>query len=108
MRSSEEKYQGRLFDLALPPLELECGSTLNNTGGGDNQTSGASFRIIADTQNWDNSVGTSTPGQSGDPHSPHYRDLFDLWAKGKYFPIFFSRDKIESVTEKTIVLQPAG
>jgi penicillin amidase len=84
------------------------GSTLNNTGGGDNQTSGASFRIIADTENWDNSVGTSNPGQSGDPESPHYRDLFDLWAKGKYFPIFYSREKIESVEEKRIVLEPGS
>jgi penicillin amidase len=84
------------------------GSTLNNTGRGDNQTSGASFRIIADTENWDNSVGTSAPGQSGDPASPHYRDLFDLWAKGKYFPMFYSREKIESVTEKKLVLEPAS
>jgi penicillin amidase len=84
------------------------GSTLNSTGSGDNQTSGASFRIIADTENWDNSVGTSNPGQSGDPESAHYRDLFDLWAKGKYFPIFYSREKIDSVTEKTLVLEPAS
>jgi len=25
--------------------------------------------------------------------------LFELWSRGKYFPIFFSRDRIESVTE---------
>ncbi len=84
------------------------GSTLNNTGQGDNQTSGASFRIIADTENWDNSVGTSAPGQSGDPESPHYRDVFDLWAKGKYFPIFYNREKIESVTEKKLILEPVS
>jgi penicillin amidase len=84
------------------------GSTLNNTTSGDNQTSGASFRIVADTENWDNSVGTSNPGQSGDPESPHYRDLFDLWAKGKYFPIFYSREKIESVTKKTLILEPGS
>ena len=56
--------------------------TVHNTGGGDNQTSGGSFRIIADTDDWDNSVGTSNPGQSGDPDSPHYGDLFELWARG--------------------------
>ncbi len=81
--------------------------TVHNTGGGDNNTSGASFRIIADTEDWDNSVGTSNPGQSGDPDSPHYRDLFELWARGKYFPVFFTREKIESVAEETFVLQPA-
>jgi penicillin G amidase len=81
-------------------------STVNATGNGDNQTSGASFRIIADTANWDNSVGTNTPGQSGDPQSPHYRDLFESWANGKYFPIFFSRSKIESVAGERISLAP--
>ena len=83
-------------------------STVNNTGRRDNQVSGGSFRIIADTENWDNSVGTSAPGQSGDPSSPHYRDLFKLWATGKYFPVFYSRAKVESVTEETLLLQPEG
>ncbi len=83
------------------------GRTLNNTGNGDNQTSGASFRIIADTENWDHSVGTNAPGQSGDPDDPHYHDLFDLWAEGKYFPVFYSRTTIESVAERTERLVPA-
>jgi penicillin amidase len=83
-------------------------STLNNTGGGDNQTSGATFRVALDVADWDNSVATSSPGQSGDPESPHYRDLFQLWARHQYFPLFFSREKIESVTENRYVLEPAG
>ena len=84
------------------------GRTVNNTGNGDNQTSGASFRIIADSENWDNSVGTNSPGQSGDPDNVHYRDLFDLWARGQYFPIFYSREKVESVVEQTTNLEPAA
>jgi penicillin amidase len=83
-------------------------STLNNTGGEDNQTSGATFRVVLDVFNWDNSVGTNSPGQSGDPENPHYRDLFPLWAKNRYFPLFYSREKIESVTESRLVLEPAG
>lgn len=82
------------------------GSTVNNTGHKDNQTSGATFRVIADTSNWDNSVGTTAPGQSGDPTSPHYRDGFRLWVEGKYFPVFFDREKIESVTEERWRLEP--
>ena len=84
------------------------GGTVHNTGGGDNQTSGASFMIIADTGNWDNSVGLNTPGQAGDPASPHYRDLFDVWARDRYFPIFFSRARIDSVTESVTELEPTG
>ena len=84
------------------------GGTVHNTGGGDNQTSGASLMIIADTANWDNSVGLNTPGQAGDPDSPHYRDLFEVWGRDRYFPIFFSRAKVDSVTESTTLLRPAG
>jgi penicillin amidase len=76
------------------------------TGEGDNQVDGGSFKIIADTENWDNSLGLNTPGQSGDPASPHYRDLFELWARGKYFPIFYSRPKVESVAEERLLLEP--
>ena len=82
------------------------GYTVNNTSDDDNQVSGASFRIIADVGDWDRSLGTNTPGQSGDPASPHYRDLQGLWAVGKYFPAFFSRAKVESVAETTTVLRP--
>jgi penicillin amidase len=79
---------------------------VNATGTGDNQTSGGSFKIIADTSDWDQSLGENNPGQSGDPESPHYRDLFELWARGKYFPIFYTRPRVESVTESTLTLRP--
>jgi penicillin amidase len=82
--------------------------TVNSTGGGDNQTSGASFRIIADLSDWDRSVGTNPPGQSGRPGDPHYRDLFDLWALGRYFPLAYTRRAVESVAEERLVLDPSG
>lgn len=84
------------------------GSTVSATGGADNQTSGGSLKIVADTEDWDNSVALNTPGQSGDPDSPHYRDLFALWARGEYFPLAYSRAKVDSVRESTTRLVPAG
>jgi penicillin amidase len=93
--------------LDLGPLPRGGSShTVNNTSDSDNQASGATFRIIADTASWDSSVGTNTPGQSGDPDSRHYRDLFEPWDNGRYFPVFFSRQKIESVAEARIHLVP--
>lgn len=80
--------------------------TVTATGGGDNQTSGGSLKFIADVANWDHSVGLNTPGQSGDPASPHYRDLFELWSRGRYFPVFYSRDKVESVAAERVTLEP--
>ena len=55
---------------------------------------------------WDGAIGTNTPGQSGDPSSPYYRNTFDTWAKNQYFPIYYSREKIESVMADKIVLIP--
>lgn len=80
--------------------------TITATGNADNQGAGASFKIVTDVNDWDASVGQNNPGQSGDVNDPHYRDLYELWARGKYFPIFFSRPKVDSVAEKTILLTP--
>ena len=84
------------------------GSTVNQTTNGDNQTSGASFRIIVDTGDWDRTVGMNTPGQSGDPESPFYRNLFELWATDQFHPVFYSRDKVEAVTAVRIDLRPGN
>jgi hypothetical protein len=32
--------------------------------------------------------------QSGDVSCPHYRDLYELLVRGKYFQIFYSRTKV--------------
>jgi penicillin amidase len=93
------------FDIGPLPRGGD-GFTVNNTDNNTAQMSGASFRIIADLADWDRSLGTNTPGQSGNPADPHYRDLAKMWAEGKYFPIFYSRERIESVTERKLVLQP--
>ncbi|MGY8798440.1 MAG: penicillin acylase family protein [Longimicrobiales bacterium] len=84
------------------------GSTVNQTTNGDNQTSGASFRIIVDTGDWDRTVGMNTPGQSGDPESPFYRNLFELWATDQFHPVFYSRDKVEAATALRIDLRPGN
>jgi penicillin amidase len=81
------------------------GNTVGVTGTG-NQRSGASFRIIADVGDWETTVGSNTPGQSGRPDSPYYRNLFDLWASDRYFPVAYSRERVESVTEARTTLTP--
>jgi penicillin amidase len=82
------------------------GLTVNNTGNGDNQTSGASFRTIVDTQDWDRAVGMNAPGQAGNPDSPHYRDLFAQWARNEFHPIVYSRGRVEAAAERTLWLVP--
>jgi penicillin amidase len=70
------------------------------------QFNGASFRIVVDVGNWDNSRAINAPGQSGDPASPHYRDLADKWAKGEYFPLLYSKEAVEANTLQRFDLLP--
>lgn len=70
------------------------------------QTSGASFMFVMDVKDWDNSTGLSVPGNSAQPLSPHYKDLIPYWGEGKYFPLAFSRQKVEEVTAHRLLLQP--
>ncbi|MDQ6669653.1 MAG: penicillin acylase family protein [Chloroflexota bacterium] len=73
-----------------------------------NQTGGSSFRMVLDVGAWDNSLTMNTPGQSGNPNSSHYADLFAKWARDEAVPLYYSRDKVESNTEERIVLSPSG
>ncbi|TDR93591.1 penicillin acylase family protein [Enterovirga rhinocerotis] len=68
---------------------------------------GASFRTVIDVGNWDESRFINTPGQSGDPRSPHYDDLAATWAGRGYHPLVYSREAIEAAAERRIVLTPA-
>ncbi len=69
--------------------------------------SGASVRVVMDVGAWDNSVAINTPGQSGDPASPHYRDLFPRWAAGQYVPFVWSRARVLQEAERIITINPA-
>jgi penicillin amidase len=83
------------------------GYTVNATGGANfNQTHGASYREILDTSDWDRSVMTNVPGESGVPGSKHYADLIEGWASGTYHPLPYSRKAVEAATEERITLLP--
>ena len=69
-------------------------------------TAGASARFVTEVGDWSNAWATNSPGQSGDPRSPHYRDLFDDWAHDRYFPLLFDRPAVEKSAQQRIVLVP--
>ena len=94
-------------NLNIGPLPRGGASnTLNANRGNDRQLGGATFRIIADTSDWDATVATNAPGQSGNPASKHYADLAEDWNRGEFFPLYYSREKIEAVISETLTLNP--
>ena len=81
--------------------------TPNATGGPEfSQATGASYRHILDVADWDRSVFTSTPGQSGQPGSPHYGDLLPLWAAHEYAPLVYTRQAVEANAAHRLTLKP--
>jgi len=81
-------------------------NTLNATGNGDNQTSGPSLRVVIDLADWDRAIATNTPGQSGDPRSPWYANLFPLWAANRYVPLPYSAAAVRARTAAVDTLRP--
>jgi penicillin G amidase len=86
------------------------GDTVGNTAYTPDflQSAGSTFRIVVDVGSWDDSLVVNSPGQSGDPDSPHYADLFGTWAADDAFPLAYSRSAVEEVTEQRILLDPGS
>ena len=98
--------------MAMQPWPRGGGSfTTNNTGSYDARlevNSGASYRQVLDVGNWDASMMTNAPGQSGDPRSPFYDNLLEGWATEGSFPLIYSREKVLKHAEFRIELIPSG
>jgi penicillin amidase len=62
--------------------------------------------MVLDVGNWDASLAVNTPGQSGNPDSPHYRDLAEPWSSGGYVPLLYTRAAVERNAEQRILLVP--
>lgn len=75
-------------------------------GAGTVAADGASYREILDVADWDRSLATNVPGQSGQPASPYYGNLLPLWADNRYFPLAFSRKAVDAHAAHTLTLRP--
>jgi len=92
--------------LNLPPTPRPGDANTVHASGGATGNSGASYREILDVADWDRSMMTNTPGESGDPASKHYKDLLDDWTAGRYHPMPYTRKAVEAALDERIVLEP--
>lgn len=67
---------------------------------------GAGYRAIYDLAEPERSVFVSSTGQSGNPASPHYRDLTELWGRGAFIPMSTRRATYSAGAIGTVVLEP--
>lgn len=89
----------RAFD--LPTVE-------RSGGNGAVAADGASYREIMDVADWDRSVVTNVPGQSGQPESAFYGNLLPLWDRGEYFPLVFTRPRVDREAAHKLALRPTA
>ena len=82
----------------LPSIERRGGT-------GTVAADGATYREILDIANWDRSIVTNVPGQSGQPESPYYANLLTLFGSDTYFPLDFSRPAVEKDASRRLQLK---
>ena len=100
---------------AFPPIEGEGSGGDSYTvmarwvrGSGWDVRGAASYLQVIDVGAWDNSLFLNLPGNSNDPRSPHYRDLYAPWIRGEMLPMLFSRAAIDAHATGRIVLRPGA
>lgn len=64
------------------------------------------LRMAVEVGDWDHTRFVLAGGQSGNPLSPHYDDLFEVWRRGGGVPIAWSRRAVASATVTTLRLSP--
>ncbi|MFW9994366.1 MAG: penicillin acylase family protein, partial [Candidatus Odinarchaeota archaeon] len=65
-----------------------------------------SHRQIIDLGDLSKSLMIYAPGQSGHLGSKHYDDLIEIWQKGDFHPMFWTKEQIEANAEGKLELRP--
>lgn len=74
---------------------------------GSKVTGIANLRMAVDVGNWRENYFVLAGGQSGNPFSPHYDDLLQLWLRGEAVTLAWTGHTISRATEQLLELIPA-
>jgi penicillin G amidase len=66
----------------------------------------ATYRLVMDVGDWDRSTAVLATGQSGQPTSPHYADMVELWREGDQHPMPWTRLAVDAEAVATLWLRP--
>jgi penicillin amidase len=84
----------------VPPVE-------RHGGAGTVNAIGSVYRLVTNFADPDKSMVTLGPGNSGQPGSPFYGNLHELWSRNEFFPLLFTRAAVEAKTRHRLTLTPA-
>ena len=105
--SERDPAYAKLFNVGPFPRPGDA-NTPNNTKPNERyeQVHGATYRQLFDLADWDQGLAINAPGQSGQPGSEYYSNLAGRWLVGEYFPLVYSRFKIEEHAKHRLRLVP--
>jgi penicillin amidase len=100
----------RAFNIGPVPFPGDCTTPLQAASGPLDPFANPGFlpnmRAVMDLADPGGSRWSLAGGQSGNPLSPHYRDLFDVWLRGDGVPIPFTQEAVMAATVATLALVP--
>jgi penicillin amidase len=101
---------GRVFNVGPVPIGGDVATIpqasvdfLEPTG---NPLGIVAMRLVFDVGDWDETRVVLAGGESGNPMSPHYADLFELWQKGEYAKLAWSPEAVAKQAVETLKLEP--
>ena len=68
----------------------------------------ASLRMVVDVGAWEEARFILPGGQSGNPLSPHYSDMLELWRRGEGVPIAWSAQRVQERATRVLRLRRAS
>jgi penicillin amidase len=102
---------GRIFNIGPVPFGGDSSTPMQAGSGPLNPFANVGFlantRCVMDLADPSASRFVLAGGQSGNPLSPHYRDLFELWLRGEGVPIAVTEVEVAAATIATLRLAPA-
>jgi penicillin amidase len=101
----------RIFNLGPIPIGGDSNTPMQASSGPMEPFGNPGFlantRCVIDMGNLEASRFSLAGGQSGNPLSRHYGDLFELWQRGEGVPIAWAESEVTASTRDTLVLDPA-
>jgi penicillin amidase len=65
----------------------------------------AGMRMVVDVGNWSASRFILVGGQSSNPLSPHFVDMFPLWQRGEGVPIAWTEEEVRAAVREDLELR---
>jgi penicillin amidase len=102
----------RIFNLGPVPMGGDANTVMQASCGPISPFANPGFlantRCVFDLGNPSASRFSLAGGQSGNPLSPHYSDLFRVWLRGDGVPIPWTETEVAAASQATLILEPAG